>query len=181
MELKESILQKIKSSYDEQNKDYKVSKVLLTKLLINKKLSKEEISFLLGKSRDVLLIIMNIILYPTFPVSFTILKKLVNKFMKISLSPKYRSNDLPFSSTVLTDYIELREFDSALDESELKWHTDGENRIIIPINSKGWYIQFDNETPKELIEGNSYLIEKDKFHRVINNGNDNLVLYLIKN
>lgn len=62
------------------------------------------------------------------------------------------------------------------------WHMDKEDRIIKVIHGKNWFIQFDNQLPKELIEKNSYFINKNTYHRILNiNSNNNLILKIDKN
>jgi len=39
----------------------------------------------------------------------------------------------------------------------------------------GWLLQFDNELPIELVEGEIYTIKKETYHRLIK-GDDNLLI-----
>ena len=71
----------------------------------------------------------------------------------------------------------IREFSAQLDNSELKWHTDAENRLVIPISENDWKIQLDNELPKPLNE--AVYIPKNLYHRVIK-GTTSLKVKIIK-
>jgi len=73
----------------------------------------------------------------------------------------------------------LREFKENVDDSELIWHLDREDRVVIPLKSSGWKLQMDNELPKPLIEGREYFIPKMTYHRVIK-GTGDLEIKLIK-
>lgn len=72
---------------------------------------------------------------------------------------------------------EYRTFDG--DPSEFVWHRDLEDREISSIDHTDWKIQLDNELPKTLLKGETILIEKYRFHRLIK-GMGNLVLNVIK-
>lgn len=58
-----------------------------------------------------------------------------------------------------------RTFSSDLDNSELVWHRDNEDRIIEVLNDSDWLFQIDDELPIKL-EG-KFFIPKGKYHRVI--------------
>ncbi len=60
-----------------------------------------------------------------------------------------------------------RTFNNAIDESELKWHRDFNDRYITVVKSKGWSLQLENTLPVDLVEGVSYFIEKDEWHRIL--------------
>lgn len=61
----------------------------------------------------------------------------------------------------------LRTFTSNVNDEELKWHRDRENRLVEVIEGNNWFIQFDNELPKPLIPGKQYIIPEGVYHRVI--------------
>ncbi len=73
----------------------------------------------------------------------------------------------------------MREFKENVDDSELIWHLDREDRVVIPLKSSGWKLQMDNELPKPLVEGREYFIPKMTYHRVIK-GTGDLEIKLIK-
>lgn len=82
----------------------------------------------------------------------------------------------PYKEKVYEGYS-IRLFKSNVDSNELKWHTDGENRTVIPLNENDWMIQFDNELPKPF-KGKIFIPE-GKYHRVIK-GNSDLKIKVIK-
>lgn len=85
---------------------------------------------------------------------------------------------LPFSEEKKEEYF-LRDFDQSIDEDELKWHFDDENRIVIPVECDGWKLQIDESLPFEMIVGTSYFIPVDVYHRIIK-GRGNLKLKVYK-
>ena len=88
--------------------------------------------------------------------------------------------DFPFEEEQIDKYNFIRTFPADVDEMDLIWHADKENRIITVIKGSGWKFQFDEELPIEMIEGKSISILKGVIHRVIK-GNGPLVIKLQKN
>lgn len=80
----------------------------------------------------------------------------------------------PYNDIHFKNYF-LREFDSSIDESELIWHRDKRDRTLRVKGGTGWLLQFDNELPIELVEGEIYTIKKETYHRLIK-GDDNLLI-----
>jgi hypothetical protein len=81
---------------------------------------------------------------------------------------------LPFKQKNIDDK-KIRTFDENIDPIELKWHRDKETRKVKIIESTNWKFQMDNELPKTLKEGDTLIIPKETFHRVIK-GDGNLVI-----
>ncbi len=79
----------------------------------------------------------------------------------------------------LSNTKRYRVFKEEVDDRELMWHQDEWDRKILVLGGKGWKIQFDDELPLELKEGNEIQIENHKFHRVIK-GNGNLIIRIIE-
>jgi hypothetical protein len=75
-------------------------------------------------------------------------------------------NNLPFTE-IKKGYSKIRIFDETIDEIELKWHRDQEDRKITILESKGWKFQMDNCLPVELNQGDEIFIKKETYHRVI--------------
>ena len=80
--------------------------------------------------------------------------------------------NFPFQQEII-DNIRIRTFDENVDDEELKWHRDRENRLVEILESDNWYLQMDNELPIKLIVGEKYFIPEGVYHRVIK-GNSNL-------
>ena len=88
--------------------------------------------------------------------------------------------DFPFIEEQIDDYNFIRTFPKDVDEMDLIWHADKENRIITVLEGNGWKFQFDEELPIEMTKGLSISILKGRIHRVIK-GNGPLVIKLQKN
>ena len=88
--------------------------------------------------------------------------------------------DFPFTEQQLDTKLFLREFSADVDEMELIWHRDKENRHIKVLEGNGWKFQFDEELPIEMTEGLSISIFKGRIHRVIK-GHGQLKIELHKN
>ena len=88
--------------------------------------------------------------------------------------------DFPFKEEQIDQYTFIRTFSADVDEMDLIWHADKENRIITVLEGNGWKFQFDEELPIEMTKGKSISILKGIIHRVIK-GNGPLVIKLQKN
>ena len=80
-----------------------------------------------------------------------------------------KENNYPF-----TEYMEegyhIRTFTNNIDNTELVWHRDKEDRLVESIGDTNWMIQLDNEIPKPLTERT--FIPKEVYHRVIKGDGD---------
>ena len=74
---------------------------------------------------------------------------------------------LPFIETKIDKYTFIREFSNDVDEMDLVWHEDPENRVIEVIEGNGWKFQYDDQLPFEMIDGIEFTIIKGQIHRVI--------------
>ena len=75
--------------------------------------------------------------------------------------------DFPFEEEKIDKYNFIRTFPADVDEMDLIWHADKENRIITVLEGNGWKFQFDEELPIEMTEGLSISILKGRLHRII--------------
>jgi hypothetical protein len=87
-----------------------------------------------------------------------------------------KKNDKPFDEKLEEGYY-VRTFSEGVDDMELVWHRDREDRIVKSVGDTDWMIQIDNELPKTLTE--SIYIPKNTYHRVIK-GNNNLTVKIKK-
>lgn len=71
----------------------------------------------------------------------------------------------------------IRVFDDSIDDNELKWHRDDEDRIVVAIGSTDWKIQLENKLPQDLIS--PVFIARGEWHRVIK-GTGKLKVKIIK-
>ena len=84
----------------------------------------------------------------------------------------------PYKETSLGNNQYVREFGSDVDNHELEWHLDKEDRLVEVIeNNGGWEVQLDNNLPCLLQE--SIFIPKETYHRVIK-GSGKLVVKITK-
>ena len=88
--------------------------------------------------------------------------------------------DLPFIETKIDKYTFIREFSNDVDEMDLVWHEDPENRVIEVIEGNGWKFQYDDQLPFEMIDGIEFTIIKGQIHRVIK-GKGSLKIKVQKN
>ena len=72
----------------------------------------------------------------------------------------------PFSE-LFTGESRIRTFLPEVDDDELVWHRDAEDRIVNVLQSGGWFLQMDGQLPQRLIEGENYRIPKNFWHRVL--------------
>ena len=75
--------------------------------------------------------------------------------------------DFPFEEEQIDQYNFIRTFPADVDEMDLIWHADKENRIITILEGNGWKFQFDEQLPFEMIDGIDIVIPKGVIHRVI--------------
>lgn len=71
----------------------------------------------------------------------------------------------PFEEIWENERCSIRIFDGSLNEEELKWHFDEEDRIIESTGETDWLFQFDNKLPQP-IQG-EIKITKGEWHRLI--------------
>lgn len=76
-----------------------------------------------------------------------------------------------------SENVFVRTFVSNVDEQELKWHWDEEDRTVEAIGKTDWEFQFDNELPISLNQ--PIFIPKGKIHRVIK-GTKDLQVKIVK-
>lgn len=83
----------------------------------------------------------------------------------------------PYKETALDYNQYIREFSPDVDNHELEWHLDRENRIVDVIQNDGWEFQLDNQLPIHLDK--TIFIPKETYHRVIK-GNGKLIVKITK-
>lgn len=72
----------------------------------------------------------------------------------------------PYVQWKKDDYI-LRVFHPQVDNDELVWHRDKNDRLVEVVDSDGWLFQFDNQFPYLLVSGMILRIDADKYHRIL--------------
>ena len=88
--------------------------------------------------------------------------------------------NFPFEEEQIDQYNFIRTFPADVDEMDLIWHADKENRIVTVLEGNGWKFQFDEELPIEMTNGLNISIFEGRIHRVIK-GNGPLKIKLQKN
>ena len=84
----------------------------------------------------------------------------------------------PYNELIISDFSSIRGFTNRVNQEELKWHFDEEDRIIELIDETDWMFQFDDELPF-LITQSPIFIPKGKYHRVIA-GESDLIIKVTK-
>jgi len=75
-----------------------------------------------------------------------------------------------YNDTHIDSSTFIRCFSHEVDEFELKWHYDEQDRIIESISQTDWQFQFDNQLPINLNQ--SITIKKGIIHRLIKGSGD---------
>ena len=75
------------------------------------------------------------------------------------------------------DNLIVRTFSQDIDEEELVWHRDREDREVTVLEETDWQFQFDNELPQVL--KNTIFIPKNTYHRLIK-GTGELNVHIIE-
>lgn len=82
--------------------------------------------------------------------------------------------DFPFEQIEKEGKI-VRTFSPDVEEDELKWHQDLNDRKVTIIESNGWSFQMENELPTKLENAKQIFIPKFAWHRVLK-GDGNLIV-----
>jgi len=90
-----------------------------------------------------------------------------------------QKKNLPFSEKDVSFDSKIRTFSKNIDDEDLVWHRDREDRVVTVRQAGGWKIQFENQLPMILSEGDSVFIKKGEYHRVIK-GNEDLIIEVEK-
>lgn len=66
-----------------------------------------------------------------------------------------------------TDKGSVRTFLNTVNDQDLVWHRDREDRTVTVLEGSGWSFQFDDQMPMELIKGSIIKIPAMKYHRIL--------------
>lgn len=75
----------------------------------------------------------------------------------------------PYIEQITSESIVIRTFSMNVEESELAWHWDEEDRVVTGLNISDWKFQFDNELP--ITFDQPIYIKAGRIHRVIKGTN----------
>jgi hypothetical protein len=81
---------------------------------------------------------------------------------------------LPFKQKIQNG-LRIRTFSESIEDKELKWHQDLEDRYVKPLHETDWKVQLDDELPVDLCTEKEIFIPEGKWHRLIK-GSGNLKL-----
>lgn len=77
------------------------------------------------------------------------------------------SGDRPYIDLEVTPTFKVREFSANVEEQELYWHRDDENRTVEVLEvGSNWHFQRDNQLPELLVQGTKIFIQRHEWHRV---------------
>ena len=77
------------------------------------------------------------------------------------------SGDRPYIDLEVTPTFKIREFSADVEEQELYWHRDDENRTVEVLEvGSNWHFQRDNQLPELLVQGTKIFIQRHEWHRV---------------
>ena len=79
--------------------------------------------------------------------------------------------ELPFIEKIENEF-HIRTFKSDLNETELKWHFDEEDRIVICEEDTDWLFQMDNQLPTKIDRNTPIFIPEGEYHRIIKGTGD---------
>lgn len=82
----------------------------------------------------------------------------------------------PYIDIPIWKNLRLRSFID-VNEDELIWHRDKKDRLCVVLFGSDWKFQLDNELPVTLNTGDSFVVTRQTYHRIIK-GNSNLVLLI---
>ncbi len=80
-------------------------------------------------------------------------------------------------SQIRENNLIVRTFSQDIDEEELVWHRDREDRQVTVLEETDWQFQFDNQLPQVL--KNTIFIPKNTYHRLIK-GTGELNVHIIE-
>jgi quercetin dioxygenase-like cupin family protein len=72
----------------------------------------------------------------------------------------------PYTQKTSSDKF-YRIFLESVDPDTLVWHRDANTRHVKTLEGQGWKLQLDNNLPVELVIGETYLVPKEEWHRLI--------------
>lgn len=65
---------------------------------------------------------------------------------------------------------DIRTFSQDVNQFELVWHRDKEDRIVTPLHETDWKFQIDNDIPRVIQK--EIFIPKETYHRLIKGSGD---------
>jgi hypothetical protein len=78
----------------------------------------------------------------------------------------------PYKEEILSENRVIRTFKNNVEEDELTWHRDREDRLIFALNENDWLFQEDNCLPIPIKVNEPIIIESGVYHRIIKGSGD---------
>lgn len=78
----------------------------------------------------------------------------------------------PYKEEILSENRVIRTFNNDVEEGELTWHRDREDRLIFALNENDWLFQEDNCLPMPIKVNEPIIIESGVYHRIIKGSGD---------
>jgi hypothetical protein len=78
---------------------------------------------------------------------------------------------VPFKEDIKNGY-NYRTFKSDVNEEELKWHWDEEDRIVECEHETDWLFQMDDKLPVKIVKNTPIFIPEGQYHRIIKGTGD---------
>ena len=79
-------------------------------------------------------------------------------------------NPYPFEQQKISENVIIRKFSETVDEEDLQWHFDEEDRWIEVLETTDWQFQFDNQLPQVISD--KIFIPAGVYHRIIKGTKD---------
>lgn len=74
--------------------------------------------------------------------------------------------EFPFEQKIVNGK-KIRTFNENVDNDELVWHRDREDRLVEVLEGENWMVQMDNQLPVKMKKGDSFIIPEGVYHRVL--------------
>jgi hypothetical protein len=87
----------------------------------------------------------------------------------------------PYKEKIISENLYERTFSKDVESSELTWHRDREDRIVVPLNENNWKFQKDDNLPIDMVPGKPISIKRNEFHRIIKGDEDLKIAVYKKN
>ncbi len=81
----------------------------------------------------------------------------------------------PYQDALHSAHTWHRTFRSDVRDSELIWHMDKLPRQVLVLEGANWKLQLDNQLPQLLIQGVTYQIPAEYYHRLIKGDSDLII------
>lgn len=91
---------------------------------------------------------------------------------QLYLKAKHGNERVPYHQIKMGE-SKIRRFPKNTIKEDLKWHTDGEHRLVTPLNENDWQFQFDNKLPTPMKK--PIFIKEGQPHRVIKGKKDLII------